>query len=68
MAITDHSYDLDNMVQNYKKNDPELKKWQLFLAETAKLNQELEDFVIIPGEEVSVGNHKKQKRALLGFR
>ncbi|MBN2092654.1 CehA/McbA family metallohydrolase, partial [candidate division KSB1 bacterium] len=56
-AVTDHSYDLDDDENNMLKNDPELKKWQNLLSEVESLNTN-HDFLIIPGEEVSAGNHR----------
>ncbi len=56
-AVTDHSYDLDDDEKDMLKNDPELKKWQNMQAEVESLNAN-HDFVIIPGEEVSAGNHR----------
>ncbi len=58
MAITDHSYDLDNCPGDAQKHDPQLRKWAAFQTECAVLNRELSPFVIIPGEEVSVGNSR----------
>lgn len=58
-CATDHSYDLDDQPQNYLQKDPDLKKWQALWQEATELNNE-NGFVIVPGEEVSVGNHKNQ--------
>lgn len=33
LAVTDHSYDLDDMPDNYLRNDPELTKWRAFWRE-----------------------------------
>ncbi len=57
LAITDHSYDLDDLPENYLRNDPDLRKWQSFQREVAHWNAQ-NDFVIIPGEEVSCGNSR----------
>jgi len=63
LFVTDHSYDLDDTEDNYTKTDPELKKWLRMKAEcSANSNQE---FQIIPGEEVSIGNHKGKNVHLL---
>ncbi|MBN2413854.1 PHP domain-containing protein [candidate division KSB1 bacterium] len=59
-AVTDHSYDLDDLPDNYLQNDPLLSKWIDMLDSTAALNKEDKSFIIIPGEEMSVGNEKKQ--------
>ncbi|MBN2010973.1 CehA/McbA family metallohydrolase [candidate division KSB1 bacterium] len=55
-AATDHSYDLDDYIDNYLKNDPDLLKWQQYQHEIDRVNQDNPDFVVIPGEEVSAGN------------
>lgn len=57
LAVTDHSYDLDDYETDILKNDPNLRKWQNLQAEVESLNTN-HDFVIIPGEEVSAGNHR----------
>jgi hypothetical protein len=59
-AINDHSYDLDDEPDNYLKNDPNLAKWKTLKHEVDQLNKEFSDFVILPGEEVSVGNSKNR--------
>jgi len=57
-CATDHSYDLDDLPENYLENDPALKKWQNFKQEIQEFNRTSDDFMIIPGEEVTVLNHK----------
>ncbi len=59
-CATDHSYDLDDVPGNFLKKDPELRKWRCLWQEASALNAEDLSFVIIPGEEVSVGNHKNR--------
>lgn len=66
-AITDHSYDLDDEPDNYLKNDPQQRKWQAFRREIARHNAASEDFVLIPGEEVSCGNRRGENVHLLVF-
>jgi hypothetical protein len=58
VAVTDHSYDLDDQPNNYLKNDPTLQKWQYFQEEIAELNNNSDknSVYLIPGEEVSVAN------------
>ncbi|NOY79185.1 MAG: hypothetical protein GXO76_15135, partial [Calditrichaeota bacterium] len=61
VAVTDHSYDLDDDPDNYLKNDPKLRKWHLFRAEVARLNTKAKgkkQCLLIPGEEVSARNHR----------
>lgn len=59
-CATDHSYDLDDDPDDYLKNDPSLKKWQSFQDEVVQLNHSDPSFIIVPGEEVSAGNHKNR--------
>ena len=58
LAVTDHSYDLDDHPDDYSKNDPQLKKWSLIRDEVRQLNLDSQNFCLIPGEEVSVGNSR----------
>lgn len=60
IASTDHSYDLDDRLDTFLINDPELPKWHLLWQEVERLNKEDRSFVIIPGEEVSAGNALQQ--------
>lgn len=64
-SVTDHSYDLDDLPDNYLVNDPQLRKWSAFRQQVAQLNAHASYPVIIPGEELSVGNHKNQNAHLL---
>ena len=59
-CATDHSYDLDDEPTNYLKNDPQLTKWKALQEEIAHFNSNNPNFVIVPGEEVSAGNHKNR--------
>jgi len=59
-CATDHSYDLDDEPDDFLKKDPHLKKWKALWREANHLNSSSADFVIVPGEEVSVGNHKNR--------
>jgi len=54
-CATDHSYDMDDLPDNYLQNDPDLQKWKQFWQETEEHNKN-NDFQIIPGEEVTVRN------------
>jgi len=61
VAITDHSYDLDDDPDNYLKNDPHLRKWYHFKAEIARLNSTTSGkmrSLLIPGEEISARNRR----------
>ena len=64
-AVTDHSYDLDDFEDSWTKNDHNLPKWHKFWNEVNELNSQLSNFVILPGEEVSAGNHQNRNVHLL---
>ena len=66
-AATDHSYDLDDLPDNYLKNDPQLRKWHALQERIKRCNAQHRDFVIIPGEEVSAGNSQRRNVHLLIF-
>ena len=55
-ALIEHSYDLDDQPDSWFANDPELHKWQDYLAEVQEINRSNPAFVLLPGEEVSVDN------------
>lgn len=59
-CATDHSYDLDDLPDDYLHNDPDLTKWQDFRQEVHDFNENHADFVIVPGEEVSAGNSRNR--------
>ncbi len=59
-CVTDHSYDLDDEADDFLTNDPELGKWKSLWQEALELNRQNTNFLIVPGEEVSVGNHKNR--------
>lgn len=52
-AVTDHSYDLDDRVDDYLRNDAEIPKWHALQKEIDVLLRRHRDFAIIRGEEVS---------------
>lgn len=56
IALTEHSYDMDDSENSWTDNDPQLLKWKKFRREIQNLNRTNRDFLIIPGEEVSVDN------------
>jgi len=60
VAVTDHSYDLDDEPDDYLTNHPNFPKWKTFLQEVFNLQNKYPDFGIIPGEEISLGNCKNQ--------
>ncbi len=57
LAITDHSYDLDDKYGSWVESDPELKKWKDSRREIANLNKS-DGTLLIPGEEISALNKK----------
>ncbi|MFZ0391979.1 MAG: CehA/McbA family metallohydrolase [Calditrichia bacterium] len=56
VAVTDHSYDLDDLPYNYLKNDPALSKWHQFQAEMRLTRRQVPEVILLAGEEVSAGN------------
>ncbi len=66
-AATDHSYDLDDLPDNYLKNDPALHKWHDLRERIERCNDTNRNFVIIPGEEVSAGNSRRRNVHFLIF-
>ncbi len=66
-AVTDHSYDLDDALNNYLTNDPDFPKWKAFLKQVNDLNSQNPHPLIIAGEEISVRNRKKQTVHLLAL-
>ncbi len=65
LATTDHSYDLDDCVDNFLINDANLPKWQQLLAFVEEWNQKKPDFIVLQGEELSAGNRKRKNVHLL---
>lgn len=55
-AATDHSYDLDDEIDDYLRNDPRVPKWRAQQAEIDSLNQRQRKFAVLRGEEVSCRN------------
>jgi len=66
-AATDHSYDLDDLPDNYLKNDPAVRKWHALRERINQCNEQNQSFVIIPGEEVSAGNSRRRNVHFLIF-
>jgi hypothetical protein len=60
LAITDHSYDLDDDPDNYLINRTDIPKWNSFQQKIKQLQLKQKNLVLIPGEEVSAGNHRKK--------
>ena len=64
VAITDHSYDLDDKIGGWTETDPQLKKWKLSREEIKKADQS-DQPLLIPGEEVTVSNSKNNNIHML---
>ncbi|MDZ7821484.1 MAG: hypothetical protein U5N26_06540 [Candidatus Marinimicrobia bacterium] len=62
-AITDHSFDLDDAMGAFHEPDPKLPRWKALTKEI----RETEDFIFLPGEEVSCGNEKAHNVHLLVY-
>jgi hypothetical protein len=63
--VTDHSYDLDDSLEDYTKNDSQLPKWKKMQNEIRQISRN--DVKVIPGEEVSIGNHLGKNVHLLAI-
>jgi hypothetical protein len=57
-AVTDHSYDIDDLPENYLRNDLDLRKWHEQRRKIAEWNAEKNGIIVLPGEEVSCANHR----------
>lgn len=66
-CVTDHSYDLDDHIDDYLKNDPTLPKWRSLQNKVDVLNRTEKDFAVIRGEEVSCRNAEGKNVHLLLF-
>ncbi|HDN67399.1 MAG: hypothetical protein B1H40_00650 [Candidatus Latescibacteria bacterium 4484_181] len=67
IAITDHSYDLDNYPGDPIKNSPALPLWEQLRAEAAELNLTTENVAVLVGEEISCSNRWGKNIHLLGY-
>ncbi len=63
--VADHSYDLDDMPDNYLENDPNLPKWHQMRKEVAELDSS--ECRILPGEEASIGNARGENVHMLSI-
>ena len=61
--VTDHSYDLDDSLNDCTKNDVNLPKWNMMKADCVEEDES--DFRVVPGEEVSIGNKNGENVHLL---
>lgn len=67
MAVTDHSYDLDDRVDSFLKNHPSFPRWRQCAAEVEALGRTMEDFAVVLGEEISCGNRDQKNVHLLAY-
>lgn len=69
-CVTDHSYDLDDRVDNYLVNDSSLPKWSAFQTEIDFFNRSTKEFAVVRGEELTCRNRlgKNVHLVLLGNR
>ena len=66
LTATDHSYDLDDLPDDYRTNDPSLGKWNASRRHLEQMNTEPAP-TIIPGEEISVANARGSTVHFLHF-
>jgi hypothetical protein len=64
-AVTDHSYDFACSMENYLVPDPRLERWHIFQKEMADRGKGSP--ILIPGEEISCLNEKKEVVHLCGL-
>jgi hypothetical protein len=64
VAVTDHSYDLDDSEASYKIKDPGLERWNGMRRRCDDIEKRT-GFVLIPGEELSCGSAKGKNIHLL---
>jgi hypothetical protein len=63
-AITDHSYDLACLMDDYLREDPSVARWKAFQEE---LRNTADGVMLAPGEEISCVNAKGRVVHLLGI-
>ncbi|MFO7811093.1 MAG: hypothetical protein R6V47_06960 [Candidatus Delongbacteria bacterium] len=64
-ALTDHSYDLDDMEGDYLKNDPELNKFNRMRSSADEYSDDRT--TILDGQEVTVRNSKERNVHILVY-
>lgn len=65
VALTDHSYNLDDLPDDYLTDDPQIRKWQFFQTEVKRLNNSNSSVLLIPGEELTCRSRKGRNVHLL---
>ena len=66
-CVADHSYDLDDSVDDYSRNDPALPKWKSLTQEIQRTNSNDVGFVVVQGEEISCRNSVERNVHFLLF-
>ena len=66
LAVTDHSYDLDDLYSHTLYHDENLLKWKTLKEEIEAINSNAH-FQVIPGEEISCGNARNKNVHLLAY-
>ena len=64
-CLTDHSYDLDDHIEDYLRNHPDVPKWSLFQREVDTLNAGQHEVTVVRGEEVTCRNARGRNIHLL---
>ena len=61
-AVTDHTYDMDDMPDDFLMNDTELTKWKSFQQEVSCINRNDHNKYawLIPGQEITARNSKNR--------
>ncbi|MBD3167992.1 MAG: hypothetical protein GF307_00820 [candidate division Zixibacteria bacterium] len=66
VAVTDHSYDIDDEPGKCYAPDPDLKRWKNLAEKVKRVNGE-SDIVFLLGEEVSCGSEENHNIHLIGL-
>lgn len=67
LAVTDHSYDLDDLPDSPLARDPDLTLWHRMQGDVEQANQAHPGFVALAGEEVSCRNGRARNVHLLAL-
>lgn len=67
MAITDHSYDLDDRPGHPWRNTSDPPLWEAMKADVERIHRHLNGFVALPGEEISCGTATARNVHLLAY-
>jgi hypothetical protein len=66
-GITDHTYDMDDDLADYLRQDPEENQWRIFNEELVGLNARKDSTLahLLPGQEITVRNYRERNVHLL---